>query len=148
MVTELARPRPPLWSSRQMDNEGLQGTITSLQSLDSHNRSSQEIEGSGFMEKLVLNGDFTASRSFKNTVWGPTTPTTASLLEAQESGEMMEQMDEANFALDGLKHGQPLRIQRASLQSILALCGSMQRRRLLRTHGYMSFLIRYFSIWK
>lgn len=56
-------------------------------------------------------------------------------MEAQESGEMMEYVDEANFAMDGLRPGQPLRIRRASLVSLLSICGTMQRRRLLRTHG-------------
>lgn len=62
-------------------------------------------------------------------------PPTSTLMEAQESGEMMEHVDEANFALDGLKPGQPLRIQRASLVSLLSICTSAQQRRLLRTHG-------------
>jgi hypothetical protein len=68
---------------------------------------------------------------------GATTPATSTLLEAQESGEMMEHMDEANFALDGLRPEQPLQIQCASLQSLLSLCGSIQCRRILRTHRYM-----------
>ncbi|KAJ6364167.1 hypothetical protein OIU76_029163 [Salix suchowensis] len=41
------------------------------------------------------------------------------LMEAQEFGEMMEHVDEVNFSLDGLKKGQPLRIKRASLLSLL-----------------------------
>lgn len=139
MVADFARPRPPLWSTRQVENEA---PLASGPSLDSQN--SQGLD----MEKLVLDGDLAALRSSKSrtewtgmvtssNVWGPTTPTTATLLEAQESGELMEHMDEANFALDGLKPGQPLRVHRASLQSLLSLCGSMQRRRLLRTHGYV-----------
>ncbi|KAH8493550.1 hypothetical protein H0E87_020347 [Populus deltoides] len=57
------------------------------------------------------------------------------LMEAQEFGEMMEHVDEVNFALDGLKKGQPLRIKRASLLSLLGICGTQQQRRLLRAQG-------------
>ncbi|CAN6461843.1 unnamed protein product [Victoria cruziana] len=60
---------------------------------------------------------------------------TSTLMEAQEFGEMMEHVDEANFALDGLKPGRPLRIQRASLLSLLSVCSTPQQRRLIRTHG-------------
>jgi hypothetical protein len=67
-------------------------------------------------------------------LWVTSAPT-STLMEAQESGEIMEHVDEANFALDGLREGQPVRIQRASLTSLLSLCCSMQRRRMLRTHG-------------
>ncbi|KAF9683550.1 hypothetical protein SADUNF_Sadunf04G0025400 [Salix dunnii] len=57
------------------------------------------------------------------------------LMEAQEFGEMMEHVDEVNFSLDGLKKGQPLRIKRASLLSLLGICGTQQQRRILRTQG-------------
>lgn len=60
---------------------------------------------------------------------------TSTLMETQESGEMMEHVDEANFALDGLKPGQPLRIQRASLVSLLSIFSTTQQRRMLRTQG-------------
>ncbi|EPS71225.1 hypothetical protein M569_03535, partial [Genlisea aurea] len=60
---------------------------------------------------------------------------TATLMETQEGGEMMEHLDEINFALDGLKKGQPFRVRRASLLSLLSKCGTMQQRRLLRSHG-------------
>ncbi|XP_038978340.1 wings apart-like protein 1 [Phoenix dactylifera] len=60
---------------------------------------------------------------------------TATLMEAQEFGEMMEHMDEVNFALDGLRPGQPARIRRASLLSLLSICGTAQQRRLLRAQG-------------
>ncbi|KAJ6416568.1 hypothetical protein OIU84_002429 [Salix udensis] len=63
------------------------------------------------------------------------------LMEAQEFGEMMEHVDEVNFALDGLKKGQPLRIKRASLLSLLAICGTQQQRRLLRTEGMAKTII-------
>ncbi|XVF25834.1 hypothetical protein REPUB_Repub13aG0247900 [Reevesia pubescens] len=66
---------------------------------------------------------------------------TSTLMEAQEFGEMMEHVDEVNFALDGLKKGQPVRIQRASLLSLLSICGTVQQRRLLRTHGMAKTII-------
>ncbi|CAM6037028.1 unnamed protein product [Sphagnum compactum] len=113
-----------------------------------------EIEGGAArMESLMLNGDFTSSKSLKHRCnWSQTvmstgisgratTPATSTLLEAQESGEMMEHMDEANFALDGLRPEQPLQIQRASLKSLLSLCGSIQCRRILRTHSLVKPLL-------
>ncbi|XP_077241724.1 wings apart-like protein 2 [Tasmannia lanceolata] len=60
---------------------------------------------------------------------------TSTLMEAQEFGEMMEHVDEVNFALDGLRLGQPSRIRRASLLSLLSICMTPQQRRLLRTQG-------------
>ncbi|XP_022715911.1 uncharacterized protein LOC111275068 isoform X1 [Durio zibethinus] len=66
---------------------------------------------------------------------------TSTLMEAQEFGEMMEHVDEVNFALDGLKKGQPVRIRRASLLSLLSICGTAQQRRLLRTHGMAKTII-------
>ncbi|RRT49495.1 hypothetical protein B296_00051190 [Ensete ventricosum] len=61
--------------------------------------------------------------------------TTATLMEAQEFGEMMEHVDEVNFALDGLRPGHPVRVQRASLLSLLSACETAQQRRLLRVQG-------------
>lgn len=69
----------------------------------------------------------------------PSLGPTATLMETQECGEMMEHMDEVNFALDGLRKGQPVRIRRASLLSLLSICGTAQQRRLLRAHGYKKF---------
>ncbi|XVE51303.1 hypothetical protein DITRI_Ditri02bG0029400 [Diplodiscus trichospermus] len=66
---------------------------------------------------------------------------TSTLMEAQEFGEMMEHVDEVNFALDGLKKGQPVRIRRASLLSLISICGTVQQRRLLRTHGMAKTII-------
>ncbi|XWS12679.1 hypothetical protein CRYUN_Cryun37aG0110900 [Craigia yunnanensis] len=66
---------------------------------------------------------------------------TSTLMEAQEFGELMEHVDEVNFALDGLKKGQPVRIRRASLLSLLSICGTVQQRRLLRTHGMAKTII-------
>lgn len=65
----------------------------------------------------------------------PSLGPSATLMETQECGEMMEHMDEVNFALDGLRKGQPARIRRASLLSLLSICGTAQQRRLLRAHG-------------
>ncbi|XP_014508622.1 uncharacterized protein LOC106768155 [Vigna radiata var. radiata] len=62
-------------------------------------------------------------------------PATSTLMEAQEFGEMMEHVDEVNFALDGLRKGQPLRIRRSSLVSLLTICSTTHQRRLLRTQG-------------
>lgn len=66
---------------------------------------------------------------------------TTTLMETQEFGEMMEHDDEVNFALDGLRRGQPVRIRRASLLSLLMVCGTLQQRRLLRTHGTAKTII-------
>lgn len=65
---------------------------------------------------------------------------TSTLMEAQEFGEMMEHVDEVNFALDGLKKGQQVKIRRGSLLSLLSICGTAQQRRLLRVHGYESII--------
>ncbi|KAK9092454.1 hypothetical protein Syun_027365 [Stephania yunnanensis] len=56
-------------------------------------------------------------------------------MEAQEFGEMMEHVDEVNFALDGLGKGQPARIRRASLLSLLSISATSAQRRLLRSQG-------------
>lgn len=61
---------------------------------------------------------------------------TSTLLEAQEFGELMEHEDEVNFALDGLRNGQQVRIRRASLSSLLSICASQHQRRSLRAQGY------------
>ncbi|CAK9883224.1 unnamed protein product [Sphagnum jensenii] len=140
--------RPP-WSSSYQEAFPSSLFPSSLQVLFSH-----EIEGGAArIESLMLNGDFTSSKSLKHRCsWsqtvmstgisrGATTPATSTLLEAQESGEMMEHMDEANFALDGLRPEQPLQIQRASLQSLLSLCGSIQCRHILRTHSLVKPLL-------
>ncbi|XP_021597777.1 wings apart-like protein 2 isoform X2 [Manihot esculenta] len=68
-------------------------------------------------------------------------PVTSTLMEAQEFGEMMEHVDEVNFGLDGLRKGQPVRIRRASLSSLLSICGTTQQRRLLRTQGLAKTII-------
>lgn len=71
----------------------------------------------------------------RNLARPPAIPATATLMEAQEFGEMMEHVDEVNFALDGLRRNQPVRIRRASLLSLLSICGTAQQRRLLRAQG-------------
>ncbi|KAM1004920.1 hypothetical protein ACFX13_005095 [Malus domestica] len=80
----------------------------------------------------------------KNSCRPPLPPSilaTSTLMEAQEFGEMMEHVDEVNFALDGLRKGQPVRIRRASLLSLLSICGTAQQRRLLRTQGMAKTII-------
>ena len=62
-------------------------------------------------------------------------------MEAQEFGEMMEHIDEVNFALDGLRKPQPVWIKRASLLSLLSICAIVQQRRLLRTQRYVHFKV-------
>ncbi|CAA7391011.1 unnamed protein product [Spirodela intermedia] len=66
---------------------------------------------------------------------------TATLMEAQEFGEMMEHVDEVTFALDGLRRGQPSRVHQASLLSLLTVCESAQQRRLLRARGMSKKII-------
>ncbi|OVA13219.1 Wings apart-like protein [Macleaya cordata] len=68
-------------------------------------------------------------------------PATSTLMEAQEFGEMMEHVDEVNFALDGLRKGQPSRIRRASLLALLSICATATQRRLLRTQGMAKTII-------
>ncbi|CAL9102828.1 unnamed protein product [Musa acuminata var. zebrina] len=67
--------------------------------------------------------------------------TTSTLMEAQEFGEMMEHVDEVNFALDGLRRGQPVRVRRASLLSLLSTCSTAQQRRILRVQGMAKRII-------
>ncbi|XP_078427417.1 wings apart-like protein 2 [Wolffia australiana] len=66
---------------------------------------------------------------------------TATLMEAQEFGEMMELDDEVSFALGGLRRGQPARIRLASLLSLLSNCESAQQRRLLSARGLSKKII-------
>ncbi|PON36797.1 Wings apart-like protein [Parasponia andersonii] len=68
-------------------------------------------------------------------------PATSTLMEAQEFGEMMEHVDEVNFAIDGLRRNQQVRIRRASLLSLLSICGTAHQRRLLRTQGMAKTII-------
>ncbi|KAJ3682239.1 hypothetical protein LUZ60_014812 [Juncus effusus] len=66
---------------------------------------------------------------------------TASLMEAQELGEMMAHTDEVDFAIDGLRPGKPVRIRRASLVSLLNVCATPRQRQLLRAHGLSQRII-------
>ncbi|XP_057948933.1 wings apart-like protein 1 isoform X2 [Malania oleifera] len=66
---------------------------------------------------------------------------TATLMETQEFGEMMEHVDEVNFALDGLRKNRQVRIRRASLLSLLSIAATAQQRRLLRTQGMAKTII-------
>lgn len=59
----------------------------------------------------------------------------ASLLEAQECGEIMESIDEAAYALDGLRPHCPLRVQQTSAATLASLCATPQHRRVLQGHG-------------
>ncbi|KAL9691220.1 hypothetical protein QQ045_011639 [Rhodiola kirilowii] len=62
--------------------------------------------GNGEREK-----DFKESSESKIVIF----PSTVTLMETQECGEMMEHEKEDYFALDGLRKGHPVRIRRASL---------------------------------
>lgn len=66
---------------------------------------------------------------------------TATLMEAEEYGEMMESVDEVNFALDGLRATAPRRVRRASLLALLGICASAARRRVLRAQGLVKQII-------
>uniref|UniRef100_A0A7N0UZH3 Wings apart-like protein C-terminal domain-containing protein n=1 Tax=Kalanchoe fedtschenkoi TaxID=63787 RepID=A0A7N0UZH3_KALFE len=68
-------------------------------------------------------------------------PSTATLMETQEGGEMMEHEDEVYFALDGLRKGQPMRIRRASLLALLSISATAQQRRLLRIQGMTKSIV-------
>ncbi|XP_062096625.1 wings apart-like protein 2 [Humulus lupulus] len=88
------------------------------------------------IEKKELEAQQPQPKSFR-----PSIPATSTLMEAQEFGEMMEHVDEVNFALDGLKKNQPVRIRRASLLSLLSICGTAHQRRLLRTQGMAKTIV-------
>nr|CAB3494301.1 unnamed protein product [Digitaria exilis] len=66
---------------------------------------------------------------------------TATLMEAEEYGEMMESMDEVSFALDGLRPAAQRRTRRASLHALLGICASAERRRVLRVQGLLQQII-------
>ncbi|XP_057537364.1 wings apart-like protein 1 isoform X2 [Amaranthus tricolor] len=66
---------------------------------------------------------------------------TTSLMETQEYGEMMECIDEVEFALDGLKGGKGIRVRRSSLLSLLNVCGIPQQRRLLKAQGMTKAIV-------
>uniref|UniRef100_J3N3R5 Wings apart-like protein C-terminal domain-containing protein n=2 Tax=Oryza brachyantha TaxID=4533 RepID=J3N3R5_ORYBR len=62
-------------------------------------------------------------------------------MEAEEYGEMMESVDEVNFALDGLRATAPKRVRRASFLALLGICASAPRRRVLRAQGLVQQII-------
>ncbi|KAJ1294981.1 hypothetical protein BS78_01G188200 [Paspalum vaginatum] len=66
---------------------------------------------------------------------------TATLMEAEEYGEMMESVDEVTFALDGLRPAAQRRTRRASLLALLGICASAERRRVLRSQGLAQQII-------
>jgi len=65
----------------------------------------------------------------------PAVAPSATLMEAEEYGEMMESVDEVTFALDGLRPAAQRRTRRASLLALLGICASAERRRVLRVQG-------------
>lgn len=65
----------------------------------------------------------------------PAAAPTATLMEAEEYGEMMESVDEVMFALDGIRPAAQKRTRRASLLALLGICASAERRRVLRAQG-------------
>ncbi|GAB2231434.1 hypothetical protein Droror1_Dr00010441 [Drosera rotundifolia] len=69
------------------------------------------------------------------------TAAATTLMETQEFGEMRENMDEMNFALDGLRKGQPVRVRQASLLSLLSICGTASQRRMIRAQGIVKTII-------
>ncbi|XP_047093428.1 wings apart-like protein 2 isoform X1 [Lolium rigidum] len=71
----------------------------------------------------------------------PEPAATATLMEAEEYGEMMESVDEVNFALDGMRPTAPRRVRRASMLSLLGICASAAHRRTLRAQGLVQQII-------
>ncbi|XP_062200631.1 wings apart-like protein 2 [Phragmites australis] len=71
----------------------------------------------------------------------PAAAPTATLMEAEEYGEMMESVDEVTFALDGLRATAPRRTRRASLLALIGICASAERRRVLRAQGLVLQII-------
>ncbi|EOA36046.1 hypothetical protein CARUB_v10008277mg [Capsella rubella] len=93
---------------------------------------------SNFQDNYPHNGGVRRAKRVRN---GEAFAFTSTLLEAQEFGELMEHEDEVNFALDGLRKGQQLRIRRASLSSLLSICASQHQRRSLRAQGISQSII-------
>ncbi|CAA7020793.1 unnamed protein product [Microthlaspi erraticum] len=91
-----------------------------------------------FQDDYSRNGVVRIPKRVRN---GEAVAFTSTLLEAQEFGELMEHEDEVNFALDGLRKGQQLRIRRASLSSLLSICASQHQRRSLRAQGISQSII-------
>jgi hypothetical protein len=68
-------------------------------------------------------------------------------MEAEEYGEMMESVDEVNFALDGMRPTAPRRVRRASMLSLLGICASAAHRRTLRAQGSVRRSLLALSNW-
>lgn len=123
------------WASFESDPYGLdslsQGSLPKRVSFDD---SLNGNGGGGVVRKSkkarIGKRELEAPRNHK-----PSIQPTSTLMEAQEFGEMMEHVDEVNFALDGLRRNQPVRIRRASLLSLLSICGTAHQRRLLGSQG-------------
>lgn len=121
------------WSTFESDPYGLDSSPSSLPELPTKvSFDDSSLNGVGRKSKKARIGK-RGLEVPKNS--RPLIPTTSTLMEAQEFGEMMEHVDEVNFALDGLRRNQPVRIRRASLLSLLSICATAQQRRLLRTQG-------------
>ncbi|KAL5229812.1 hypothetical protein ABZP36_028588 [Zizania latifolia] len=61
--------------------------------------------------------------------------------EEEDYGEMMDDVDEVNFALDGMRATAPRRMRRASLLALLGICASAPRRRVLQVQGSVQQII-------
>ncbi|KAL5575456.1 hypothetical protein UlMin_017155 [Ulmus minor] len=125
------------WSAFDFDPYGLDSSQGSLKDLRTK-PSFDDSNGGGRKAKKARIGkkELEVNKNLR-----PSIPATSTLMEAQEFGEMMEHVDEVNFALDGLRKNQPVRIRRASLLSLLSICGTAQQRRLLRTQGMAKTII-------
>ncbi|KAG7658020.1 Armadillo-type fold [Arabidopsis suecica] len=85
--------------------------------------------------------DFSQKRNKRPRNGGGGFGSNSTLMEAQEFGELIENEDEVNFALDGLKKGHKVRIRRAALSSLLSICESQYQRRSLRALGISQSII-------
>ncbi|KNA21886.1 hypothetical protein SOVF_038670 isoform B [Spinacia oleracea] len=97
--------------------------------------------GNGRREKARRLNDGKREREWERRETPISKTITTTLMETQEYGEMMECVDEVDFALDGLRKGQGVRVRRASLLSLLNVCGSPQQRRLLKAQGMAKTII-------
>ncbi|XP_010533905.1 PREDICTED: wings apart-like protein homolog [Tarenaya hassleriana] len=127
-----------LSSSSSPDTEPREFSAIPFSSQDSSSLWHSSSSRSNFLEDFSQNGVVRRSKRSRNE---ESCALTSTLMEAQEFGEMMEHMDEVNFALDGLRRGQQLRIRRASLSSLLSICASQHQRRLLRAQGISKSII-------
>ncbi|KAL6991034.1 hypothetical protein U1Q18_009157 [Sarracenia purpurea var. burkii] len=125
---EIVPPRKHVIGGDSEDGDG------AFQKLKKARNGKKELE---LPSKVKLKG----GKSVSAAAVAPEVAGTSTLMETQEFGEMMEHVDEVNFALDGLRKGQQARIRRASLLSLLSICGTAYRRRLLRTHGMAKTII-------